>query len=303
MLDRWLVIFLACLLEAVTGYPRWLFARIKHPVVWMGSWIAVFEKNFNKSGRPRKLWGVATVLSLLAVTLAASFFIHFLGKWAEIIAIAMLLAQRSLYDHVHDVYAALCKNDLKLAREKVSRIVGRDVTQLDEAGVCRAAIESLAESFSDGVVAPLFWAVIFGLPGIACYKAINTADSMIGHKDERYREFGWFAARLDDAANYIPARMSGLLIALVSFSKNAWETTRRDARNHASPNAGWPEAAMAGALDLQLGGPQIYEGIWHQAAFIGNGSRMATAQNIRKALRIYMLACSAIWLMLLLVWL
>lgn len=246
--------------------------------------------------------------ALLALVLAVSLMIHKLGGGlADAVCIAALLAQRSLYDHVRAVYDALAAFSIGEAREKVSRIVGRDVAALDAAGIARAAIESLAESFSDGVAAPLFWAACFGLPGIAVYKAINTADSMIGHKDERYRAYGWAAARLDDAANLIPARLSGLLIVLAAgwpgaSAQGAWRCLRRDARKHASPNAGWPEAAMAGALGLRLGGPQIYDGMEHGAAFIGQGTREATRAHVRLALRLYVVACGLLWLMLLLTW-
>lgn len=234
--------------------------------------------------------------ALLAATLIISKLITLLGPIAEILAIASLLAQRSLYDHVRAILSA---HDLAEARAQLSRIVGRDVEALDEAAIHRAAIESLAESFCDGVAAPLFWAVCFGLPGIACYKAINTADSMIGHKDARYLHYGWAAARLDDLANYIPARLAGLIIVLISRSQNAWRIMLRDAMKHASPNAGWPEAAMAGALGLQLGGANSYDGIISESALLGDGTREATKEHVQKALRIYIIACALMSLALL----
>ena len=258
------------------------------------------DRNFNHSHAAvplRRILGVVTMALLLMLTLVASWLIQQFGMIAEVLCIAALLASRSLYEHVRDVYVA---TDIETAREKLSRIVGRDVAALDEAGICRAAIESLAESFSDGVVAPLFWAVCFGLPGIACYKMLNTADSMIGHKDERYLAFGWAAARLDDVANLIPSRLSGIIIVFVARSQEAWRIMWRDAKKHSSPNAGWPEAAMAGALGLQLGGTNIYDGVEHIGASFGDGTCEATHIHLHQALRIYVVACAALWIMVLL---
>ncbi|MDE3016527.1 MAG: cobalamin biosynthesis protein CobD [Pseudomonadota bacterium] len=307
MPNHWIILLCACFLDAAFGYPHWLYARIRHPVVWMGKGITVLDRNFNRrqfSENLRRALGVLAIVILPAMTLAIALIIHLIGNGLlEILVISTLLAQRSLYDHVHEVYAAIEQHDLVAARERVSRIVGRDITALDEAGVCRAAIESLAESFSDGVVAPIFWAACFGLPGIACYKALNTADSMIGHKDEHYRAFGWAAARADDIANLIPARLSGLLIVLAAHSCAAWRVMWRDAHKHASPNAGWPEAAMAGALGIRLGGPRNYDGVEHPAPFIGGGLCDATKEQLRMALRLYVSACAALWLMLALAWL
>ncbi len=303
MHHHWIILLGAFSLDALLGYPRWLYARIGHPVVWMGVSIAFLEKNFNHSRMAaplRRVLGVAAMILLLMLTLAASWLIHQCGMITEMLCIAALLASRSLYDHVRDIYSA---KDIETAREKLSRIVGRDVAALDAAGICRAAIESLAESFCDGVVAPLFWAACFGLPGIACYKMINTADSMIGHKDERYLAFGWAAARIDDAANLIPSRLSGIVIALVSHSQNAWRIMWRDAKKHASPNAGWPEAAMAGALKLRLGGTNMYDGVEHVGAQFGDGTPEATHTHLHQALRIYVAACAVLWLMVSLAWL
>ena len=295
------VLLSACIVEAVCGYPQWLYARIRHPVVWMGAGIAVLERNFNHprfSEAMRRLYGVAAMVVLLAVTVGIAFFIQRVSDVVTILVMASLLASRSLYRHVDDVFDALFDGDLTLAREKVGKVVGRDVAELDEAGVCRAAIESLAESFSDGVVAPFFWAACLGLPGIAAYKLINTADSMIGHKDERYRAFGWAAARLDDAANLIPARLSGLLIVVVACSWGALRVMWRDAGKHASPNAGWPEAAMAGALGVRLGGVNVYDGVEHASVVMGDGGE-ATPAHLERALELYVSAC----VMLVLAWL
>ena len=295
------ILLSAVILEACFGYPQWLYARIRHPVVWMGALIAGLERNFNRPELNRRVYGVITMVVVVAVTWAVAYALTCLGSVIAALAVASLLAVRSLFDHVYDVYDALVANDLPLARASVGRIVGRDVEGLDEAGVSRAAIESLAESFCDGVVAPFLWAACLGLPGIACYKAINTADSMIGHKDERYRDFGWAAARLDDAANWIPARLSGVLIACASSSRVAWKVMWRDAGKHASPNAGWPEAAMAGALGLRLGGANSYDGVVHESPSIGEGDDCATAAHLRRALTLYVAACImlvSVWLVL-----
>ncbi|MDE3059970.1 MAG: cobalamin biosynthesis protein CobD [Pseudomonadota bacterium] len=302
MMERFAMVFSACLLEAAFGYPEWLYRVIKHPVVWMGTGIAFFERYFNRPSFSRRPAGICAMALLLALVTAASLILRHGGILLETFAMAALMAQRSLYTHVHDVYDALKQGDLEDGRRKLSRIVGRDTEALDKAGVCRAAIESLAESFSDGVIAPLFWGLLLGLPGIACYKAINTADSMIGHKNARYRQFGWAAARLDDAANFIPARLSGLLLVIASRSPDAWRVMRRDARNHASPNAGWPEAAMAGALRLQFGGTRYYEGVEIAAPLIGEGTGNATPAHLQRALRLYLIACFMPLLALALLW-
>jgi adenosylcobinamide-phosphate synthase len=204
-----------------------------------------------------------------------------------------MLAQRSLYTHVAAVITPLASGDLAGARLAVSRIVGRDTASLDSAGVSTAAIESLSESFCDGIVAPAFWFLVAGLPGLLACKAINTADSMIGHKDERYRAFGWAAARTDDLVNFIPARLAGLLICAVG--PGGLITMFRDARRHASPNGGWPEAAMAGVLACQLGGPVSYDGESAYRALLGNGPR-PDVESLRVALRVFGRACLALWL-------
>ncbi|MDX2073262.1 MAG: adenosylcobinamide-phosphate synthase CbiB [Alphaproteobacteria bacterium] len=278
-------------LESAVGYPSWIYRTIRHPVVWMGSIIALLERHGNRphaSLLENRLRGAGMMALLLALTIACSMIIQHLGWLAEMLAIAALLATRSLHSHVQAVADALPEG-LEPARLAVSHIVGRDVSALDEHGVARAAIESLAESFCDGVVAPFLAALFFGLPGIAVVKAINTADSMVGHKDARYLHFGWAAARLDDAVNFIPARVSALLIVLAGDERmrESWYIMRRDSGHHASPNAGWPEAAMAGALGLRLAGPAVYEGESHHADFIGNGRAEATAADIKQALKIY----------------
>ena len=303
MAHRLIILLCSFLVEIAFGYPKGLFQRIRHPVVWIGACISFLEQNFNHRNKPlylQYLFGILTMVILLALAIGASLALRQLGDVVRVICFSSLLATRSLYDHVYEVYDALTHKNIETARDKVSRIVGRNVHNLDASDVSRAAIESLSESFSDGVVAPLFWAVCFGLPGIACYKAINTADSMIGHKDERYRAFGWAAARIDDIANLIPARISGMLIALAAGSLDALRCMFCYASNHASPNAGWPEAAMAGALNVTLGGTNTYDGIAHSSATIGDGTDAISIVHLEKALDIYVGANTILWLMALL---
>ncbi|HEY9009593.1 MAG TPA: adenosylcobinamide-phosphate synthase CbiB [Devosia sp.] len=288
---------LALLLERFLGYPPRLFAAIRHPVVWMGALLASLEARLNR-GKQKRVKGVLALAILLAVTAAitvairlASSFIPF-GWLAEAILATSLLAQKELGRAVGAVADALDQS-LEAGRRQVAQIVGRDPEALDQAAVSRAAIESLAESTSDGVLAPLFWLVIGGLPGIALYKAINTADSMIGHKTERHFEFGWAAARLDDLVNWLPARLSALLIAGAAFwvkgadAEKAWTTALSDARKHDSPNAGWPEAAFAGALGFALGGPRSYDGKTVDLPTLGSGRTDLGPADIRKSLELY----------------
>ena len=294
------VAVLAIIVDITIGWPAWLYARIGHPVGGFARLIAWAEMRWNRpalSDAIRHTAGVLTIVSVVALAVGVSFAAVSLARLlfgpAAWIAIGVMaapgLAIRSLYDHVLPVARALEADDLGTARARVAMIVGRDVASLDEAGVARAAIESLAESVCDGVVAPLFWLLVAGLPGLWAYKAINTADSLIGHCEDRWRAFGWASARTDDLANLIPARLSGVLLCVAGFG--GWLTMWRDARNHASPNAGWPEAAMAGALDLRLAGPITYDGVSAPKPYIGNGSAEATAADLLAALRIYRRAC------------
>ena len=293
---------LALLIELIVGYPDWMFRVIGHPVTWIGRLIDALERTLNRdqdSPTTQRAKGIVAVLILIAaVGVIASLIWLVLGRlpfgFILLAAVAStLLAQRSLYAHVADVAAALEHDGLEAGRKTVARIVGRDPQALDEAGVARAAIESLAENFSDGVVAPAFWMAIAGLPGAAVYKAINTADSMIGHRTPRYRWFGRAAARLDDVLNLPASRAAALLIVTAAalesrtVAADAWRAMRRDAPHHRSPNAGYPEAAMAGALGLALAGPRQYGGVPVDDAFMGDGRREATAADIRAALSIY----------------
>jgi len=293
----------ALALEATIGWPGWLYARIGHPVGGFARVIAACERHWNHADTPerrRRALGVVTVLLLLLVAIGAGCAIEAAarrlpGGWLLVALVAFPgLAQRSLYLHVRPVATALARGDLQAARTAVGYIVGRDTARLDPPGVARAAIESLAESFCDGVVAPLFWLLVAGLPGLWAYKAINTADSLIGHREPRWRAFGWAAARTDDLLNLVPARLSAVLLCCAG--PGGWRTVRRDAGKHASPNAGWPEAAMAGALDLRLAGPTTYDGVTHLKPWIGRGRAQATAEDIRRGLQLYARACLLLWL-------
>jgi adenosylcobinamide-phosphate synthase len=293
---------LALLIELILGYPDWLFRAIGHPVTWIGRLIDALDGTLNRdqdSPRTQRAKGIVAVLVLIAVVgIIASLICPVVGRlpfgFIPLAVVAStLLAQHSLYSHVADVAAALERDGIEAGRKTVARIVGRDPQALDEAGVARAAIESLAENFSDGVVAPALWMAIAGLPGAAIYKAINTADSMIGHRTPRHRWFGWAAARLDDLVNLPASRGSALLIIGAACLTNhasaagAWRTVCRDAPHHRSPNAGYPEAAMAGALGLALAGPRQYAGVLIDDALMGDGRRDATAADIRAALSLY----------------
>jgi adenosylcobinamide-phosphate synthase len=294
--EPWIVL-LSLALEALAGYPAALHARIPHPVVWAGKAITAFERTFNRtdsSSTARKLWGCVTVICVTGIAANLGFALEAILSrvpfgWFLIALIGTVgLAQRSLYEHVRNVLRALQAHDLPAAREQVARIVGRDTSRLNESGVSAAALESLAESFNDGVLAPAFWFVVGGLPGLFAYKALNTADSLIGHKEERWRAFGWAAARADDVANLIPARIAGALLAVAGG--RGFSVMVRDAPKHASPNAGWPEAAMAGALGIQLGGPAVYDGIPHMRPTFGQGDE-PHAQDLARGMRIYLRAC------------
>ncbi|WP_336968509.1 adenosylcobinamide-phosphate synthase CbiB [Sphingobium aromaticiconvertens] len=295
----------ALLLDAAIGWPQALYRWVGHPVGLFARIIETCETRWNKPARSdasRRALGILTVAILILMAgglglLLQALLVRLLGPW-NWLGIALLaapgLAQRSLHDHVLPVAKALENNDLATARIAVGMIVGRDTDRLDDAGVARAAIESLSESFCDGVTAPLFWLLLLGLPGIWIYKAINTADSLIGHREKRWRAFGWAAARTDDLLNLLPARLAGVLICLCAG--RGWRVMARDAGKHDSPNAGWPEAAMAGALDVRLAGPIAYDGVLSPKAWIGDGSPQADAADVRHALTLYRRACLCLWL-------
>lgn len=304
--DALLLLFMALAVDAVFGEMGPLFRLLPHPVVLLGRMIAALDKRLNKPALPesdRRLRGVVLVVLMAALALGIGGAIAFVARavphlWLiEVFAAAVLIAQRALFEHVDDVARALQHNGLEAGRYAVSRIVGRDPQSLDAHGVCRAAIESLAENFSDAVVAPAFWYVIGGLPGLLLYKTVNTLDSMVGYRNDKYRAFGWASARLDDMLNLIPARLAGLIIALAALFAargnpiRALVTMVRDARNHKSPNSGWPEAAMAGALGLALGGPRKYPGLVVDEKWIGSGRARAEFTDIDRALHLFSAAC------------
>lgn len=291
----------ALLLDALVGDPPWLWRRLPHPVALIGRLIGWLDRRLNQDGDAparRRMAGIGATLLLVLLAGGIGWGVSALlralpfGWLLEIVLAAVFLAQRSLHDHVSAVAAACDLEGLEGGRRAVSMIVGRDPQSLDMAGVCRAAIESDAENYSDGVVAPAFWFALFGLPGILAYKAVNTADSMIGHRTARHEAFGWAAARLDDMLNLIPARLCGALLTLAApfgggHIGSAWRAMLRDAPKHRSPNAGWPEAAMAGGLGLALAGPRQYHGTVVTDAWMGNGGRAeATPRDIRRALAV-----------------
>nr|WIE88920.1 adenosylcobinamide-phosphate synthase CbiB [Mesorhizobium sp. WSM4875] len=302
-----LIAFLSLAIERALGYPDWLFNAIGHPVTWIGRLISFLDRRLNRatdSDELRRRRGVQALLVILLVPAAIGLTLHVLlwlifpsGLVIAAILSSSFLSQKSLAEHVEDVADALETGGLTLGRIAVSRIVGRDPDKLDRAGVARAAIESLAENFSDGIVAPAIWTGVGGLAGGAAYKAANTADSMIGHRTPKYEAFGRAAARFDDLVNLPASRLTGLLIVLAAFivkgadPRNAWQVMRRDAKKHRSPNAGWPEAAMAGALGLALAGPRTYGGEVVEDAFMGEGGRReAESTDIRQALELYRVA-------------
>src|SRR6202166_1561029 len=294
----------AMLIELFGGYPERLLRAIGHPVAWIGSLIGALDRALNRDMATRRLAGIVAVASLSAIVGSIAFLIQHelfrlpFGIFVTALVASTLIAQRSLHRHVADVAAALETKDIDASRAAVSHIVGRDTDALDDAGVSRAAIESLAENFSDGIVAPVLWMAIAGLPGAALYKAINTADSMIGHRTPRHEAFGWAAARLDDLVNLPASRLSALLLIAAAALRSdasaveAWRTVWLDAPRHRSPNAGYPEAAMAGALNLSLAGPRVYGGVRIDNAAMGSGRWDATAADIRRALALYRTAAA-----------
>ncbi len=298
----------ALVIERILGWPQFLQNLTGHPVEWIGGMIERFERRFNRwrvlSPSLLKFLGAAMVLYLVAFWGVLAWMVHralfqvLTPQWgwlAEALLASVFLAQSSLRDHVRAVCMALewHGEDLEPARREVSRIVGRHTAELDETGIVKAAVESLAENTSDGIVAPAFWLALFGLPGIVVYKVVNTCDSMVGYRSERFRHFGWLAARLDDVMNFVPARLTGLMLAMAagltspSIGARALHVMWRDARKHVSPNAGWPEAAVAGALDISLGGPRSYPGLMVDLPWMGDGRKRLTHADIRRALSLY----------------
>jgi adenosylcobinamide-phosphate synthase len=301
--DRILILIAAFGIEAVLAYPAIVFGAIGHPVSWIGALISALEFRLNRpdySEAMRRATGIMTMLLLVAIGLGVGLALEMavrgvpvLGFVLAVVIVAALIAAGNLDQHVRAVAAALRSDGLAGGRQSIAKIVGRDPDALDQAAICRAAIESLAENASDGVTAPALWYLAGGLPGMIGYKAINTADSMIGHLSERYRAFGWAAAKLDDLVNLPASRLTGLMFIAAAAvvpgasASSAWQAFRRDAQLHRSPNAGWPEAAMAGALGLRLAGPRVYEGVTVDDHWMGDGRPEATPEDIDRALTIY----------------
>ena len=280
-------LILAMGFDGLIGDPKWIYNRIPHPVTWMAMLLMKGEAFLNHQDRSRfakQFLGLIWILLCVTICLYIAFFIqNFLSGFDQTgIILALLssifLAYRSLIDHVGDVEKELFNKDVVKARIKVAKIVGRETSKLDKSDITRATIESLAENFSDGVVAPVFWFLIVGFPGVVAYKMINTADSMIGNRSERFEDFGMASAKIDDVVNYVPARITALLLMLaagisrVGDVKSGFVTVNNDHKLHASPNAGWPEATMAGLLNVRLGGPRHYQnGNSKDNAWLGSG--------------------------------
>lgn len=277
-------ILLALILDAFLGEPVWIWSKIPHPTVLMGRIIKWCELKYN-NGINRKNKGILFIAFMVIFLAIFGYLIErlpFSAIW-NILIVAILLSHKSLTEHVTAVSLGLQKN-LSQGRTAVAMIVGRDTANLAETDIARSAIESAAENFSDGIIAPLFWFLIGGLPGILIYKFVNTSDSMIGYKNIQYNQFGWAAARLDDLLNWIPARLSGLLICIVHQNNSALNIMWRDAKLHRSPNAGWPESAMAGVLDVSISGPRSYEGVIKNYPFVNvDGKKKLTAVDIDNA--------------------
>ncbi len=307
------ILLLAFLLDAAWGDPSWLYRRLPHPVALLGRAIEMAEPRWNRDDAPF-LRGLAFALTTVALAGGLGWVVEricngFTGGWVLEAALAStLIAFRGLHDRVRAVAAALDR-DLERARAAVAHIVGRDPARLDAPGVARAAAESLAENFSDGVVAPMFWFALFGLPGLCAYKAANTLDSMIGHRNPRFERFGKAAARLDDAVNWIPARLAGLLLVAAAgllpeaSAPGAWRAAWRDASQHRSPNAGWQEAALAGALGFALAGPRDYPDGPVDDAWMGGGRAELNGADLRASLRLYLAAGGLIGGLLAAAWL
>ena len=310
-----LAIALGFCLDIVLADPAWM----PHPVVWMGRFIALGEKLlrkvFPKTPMGERVAGVFLVLALLSVTgviafgaiTLANFVSSYLSFALQVLWCWQVLALKGLKQEATAVYQKLAENDLPAARTTVARIVGRDTQSLSEEGVTKAAVETVAENFSDGVLAPLFYLFLGGAPLALLYKAINTMDSMVGYKNECYRSFGWAAAKLDDIANYIPSRIAALLWIVASGlagqnAKNAWRIWRRDRRNHASPNSAQTESACAGALGVQLAGPASYFGQKVDKPYIGDALRPIEPKDIEKACKVLYLASSLALLLGVLLW-
>ncbi len=296
-------IIIAALIDTLVGWPNRLYLKIGHPVTWIAILINFFDTSLNRPESTsffRKLGGVITVFMIVGSLTALSYFLQkdLNQGLFKTIFVAILcwpfLAIKSLYDHVKRVYDELKNNNLKNARKEVSMIVGRDTSQMNEEEIVRSCIESLAENTSDGVIAPLFWGALFGLPGVIFYKAANTLDSMIGYKTTKYQEFGWASARLDDVINIIPSRLTCFLFAIAtSKPRHVLKISLKNARNHRSPNAGWPESAMAGVLNIRLSGPRTYGNKLSNEPWLNPTGLVGNRKNILDALTIYKISIAS----------
>ena len=289
MLAAWAV-------EILFGYPDWLYRRIRHPVVWLGKAIGGLEMRLNKAEFGQVLRygsGMTTTILIVALAGVTGLCVSLLmpaslaGFWVEAAIASSLISSRSLHEHVAAVRDSLVAKELDAARTAAGKIVGRETQRLPQETISSASIESLFENASDGVVAPLFWGALLGLPGIAAYKAINTLDSMLGHRNARFAAFGGFAARLDDVANFVPARLTALLVAAASLGAAAFRVMWRDASRHRSPNAGWPESAAAGALDIRLSGPRAYGETIADEPWLNADAKLPDPADLRHALALY----------------
>lgn len=287
------MMLVALMLDVLIGWPGWLFRRFGHPVTWLGAVITRLEQILNTPGSWRRTRGALCVFIVVSIATAPAIGVQSLlpEPFGWIIAGILswpLVAARSMYTHVRDVARPLAAHDLGGARRAVSMIVGRDPNRLDKAGIGRATVESLAENTSDGVIAPLFWGAVAGLPGIVAYKAINTMDSMIGYRTPRYEAFGKAAARLDDLVNLVPARLTGVLFVCVSRRpRKGLRIMRADAHKHRSPNAGWPEAAMAAAIEVRLSGPRVYGNEISEEPWVNEAAPDPEPKDVDHALRVY----------------
>ena len=290
---------MAMILDAIWGDPKWIWSRLMHPVVVIGKLISLADKHFNRY-HYRKIKGLLLLCNLVFFGAALGWLLGMLGGFIEIILIAILIAQKSLSEHVSAVSSG-CRKSLVGGRLAVAHIVGRDTSTMEEPEVIRAAIESAAENFSDGVVAPIFWYLVAGLPALIVYKCVNTADSMIGYKTKTYQEFGWASARLDDFLNWMPARLSAIILlwSKGNLFLKGWSVVISDAKRHRSPNAGWPEAAMAYGLDIALAGPRSYEGKVENFAWVNErGNRSVKPHDIQRALHLLWSAWTIIFTLL-----
>ncbi|MEK7306152.1 MAG: adenosylcobinamide-phosphate synthase CbiB [Nitrospirota bacterium] len=293
--EEMLIVLLAFILDLIFGDPQWL----PHPVRWIGKVINCLELVLRKTRLPLKVSGLFLTGIVVSMTFGISYLVissaymlsHYLGFIVSALLLYTTLSARSLFKESMKVYQDLRGDHLKAARESLSRIVGRDTDSLDKGGIIRGAVETVAENTVDGVIAPLIYAFLGGPVLALTYKAVNTLDSMVGYKDERYIDLGWASARLDDLANYLPARLSGLLIPIAAFLcgkdwKNSFKIAARDHNNHPSPNSGIPESAMAGALRVRLGGPNYYQGIPFLKPLIGQADNDLSVEDIKEANKI-----------------